>query len=66
MLLFHGAMDRNVGIQRSRVMESRLKAAGAKCTLVTWEELHHHLEDSSARAQMLGQSDAFLRQVFGM
>jgi dipeptidyl aminopeptidase/acylaminoacyl peptidase len=66
VLLFHGAMDRNVGIQQSRLMESRLKAAGAKCTLVTWEELDHHLEDSNARAQMLNQSDTFLRQTFGM
>ena len=66
VLLFHGAMDRNVGIQQSRLMDSRLKTAGAKCTLVTWEELDHHLEDSSARAQMLNQSDTFLRQAFGM
>jgi hypothetical protein len=47
-------------------MDARLKAAGGKCTLVTWEELDHHLEDSSAGAQLLGQSDAFLRQAFGM
>ena len=66
VLLFHGALDGNVGIQESRLMESRLKAAGAKCTLVTWEELDHYLDDSGARTQMLTQSDAFLRQAFGM
>jgi dipeptidyl aminopeptidase/acylaminoacyl peptidase len=66
VLLFHGGLDRNVGIQQSRLMEERLKAAGAKCTLVTWDDLDHYLENSSARAQLLSQSDAFLRASFGM
>jgi dipeptidyl aminopeptidase/acylaminoacyl peptidase len=66
VLLFHGAMDRNVGILQSKQMAARLSAAGAKCELVTWDNLDHQLDDSEARAQMLRKSDAFLRQAMGM
>jgi len=47
-------------------MAARLTAAGTRCELVTWDNLDHYLEDSSARAQMLRKSDAFLRQAMGM
>jgi dipeptidyl aminopeptidase/acylaminoacyl peptidase len=66
VLLFHGAHDANVSIEQSKRMAARLKAAGAKCEIVTWDELDHHLEDSDARAQMLRKSDEFLRQALGM
>jgi len=64
VLLFHAAMDDNVGIQQSRIMDQRLRAAGGKCTLVTWEELDHQLDDSAARARLLDQSDRFLQAAF--
>jgi acetyl esterase/lipase len=66
VLLFHGTMDRNVNIEQSQRMESALKSAGARVTLVTFDGLDHQLEDSAARAQMLGRSDKFLRDAFGM
>jgi len=66
VLLFHGAFDRNVSIEQSKRMAARLTAAGAKCELVTWPDLDHQLEDSSARAQMLRKSDEFLRKELGM
>jgi dipeptidyl aminopeptidase/acylaminoacyl peptidase len=66
VLLFHGGRDANVSIEQSKRMAAHLKAAGAKCELVTWDELDHQLEDSSARAQMLRKSDQFLRQALGM
>ena len=59
-------MDRNVLLEQSQHMESALKSAGAKVTLVTFDGLDHGLEDSAARAQMLRQSEKFLREVFGM
>jgi dipeptidyl aminopeptidase/acylaminoacyl peptidase len=65
VLLFHGGMDATVDIEQSRRMAERLKAAGGRCELVTWDELDHQLEDSAARTQMLGRSDAFLREAFG-
>lgn len=66
VLMFHGAMDRNVSIDESRHMAARLKAAGARVELVTWGNLDHYLEDADARTQMLRKSEAFLRQAFGM
>jgi acetyl esterase/lipase len=66
VLLFHGAFDRNVSIEQSRRMAARLTAAGTRCELITWPDLDHHLEDSSARAKMLQKSDEFLRKELGM
>jgi dipeptidyl aminopeptidase/acylaminoacyl peptidase len=66
VLLFHGGMDRNVNIGQSKRMAAGLTAAGVKNELVTWDELDHQLDDSTARTQMLRQSDAFLRRAFGM
>jgi acetyl esterase/lipase len=57
------ALYTNVGVDQSRRMAQRLKAAGASCELVTWENLDHYLDDSAARTQMLSKSDAFLRQA---
>jgi hypothetical protein len=47
-------------------MAERLKAAGGRCELVTWDDLDHYLDDSGARTLMLRRSEAFLRQGFGM
>lgn len=66
VLLFHGAMDRNVSISQSKEMASNLAAAGVHYDLVTWPDLDHYLEDSAAREDMLRKSDAFLRQAMGI
>ena len=66
VLLFHGDLDRNVGIAESRVMASRLRDAGGKVELVEFKQLDHQLDDSEARAQLLEKSDTFLRQALGM
>jgi dipeptidyl aminopeptidase/acylaminoacyl peptidase len=66
VLLFHGGLDRNVGIGQSKRMAARLESAGVRHELVTWEDLDHYLEDSAARAEMLRKSDAFLRQAMGL
>jgi len=66
VLIFHGTADRNVSVEESRSMAAALKAAGAKCDLVTFDDHDHQLEDSGVRADMLRQSDAFLRRSFGM
>ncbi|MEA3011163.1 MAG: hypothetical protein QOJ91_2855 [Sphingomonadales bacterium] len=63
VLLFHGDMDLNVGINQSRMMQDRLKAAGAQSDLIVYAGLDHQLEDSLARADMLKRSDAFLRKA---
>ena len=66
VLLFHGTFDRNVSVEESRRMAAALKAAGAQCDLVIYEDDDHSLEDSDVRADMLRKSDAFLRHAFGM
>ena len=65
VLLFHGTMDANVNPEQSQRMESALKSAGGKVTLVTFDGLDHQLDDSAARAQLLSKSDAFLHEAFG-
>jgi dipeptidyl aminopeptidase/acylaminoacyl peptidase len=64
VLLFHGGLDRNVSVRQSKRMAERLRAVGANCELVTWDELDHYLDDSSARTQMLSKSEAFLKHAF--
>jgi dipeptidyl aminopeptidase/acylaminoacyl peptidase len=66
VLLFHGDMDLNVGINQSRMMQDRLKAAGAQSELIVYDGLDHQLEDSLARADMLRRSDAFLRKALNI
>ena len=65
VLLFHGALDRNVRITESNLMAARLESARVKHELVTWDDLDHYLEDSNARITLLRKSDAFLRQAIG-
>lgn len=65
VLLFHGALDRNVPIAQSEQMAKSLEKAGVPHELVTWDDLDHSLEDSSARTEMLRKSDEFLRHAFG-
>jgi dipeptidyl aminopeptidase/acylaminoacyl peptidase len=61
VLLFHGSDDRNVEYGQSRLMEERLKAAGAKAELVRYDGLDHYLDDSIARADMLTRLRDFLK-----
>jgi dienelactone hydrolase len=66
VLMFHGSIDRNVGIRQSRLMDERLRAAGRQSELVIFPELDHQLDDASARARMLRRSDEFLRQALSI
>ncbi len=61
VLMFHGNMDLNVGVQQSRRMDARLRSAGKASELVVYEGLEHSLVDSSVRAQMLDRIAGFLR-----
>jgi dipeptidyl aminopeptidase/acylaminoacyl peptidase len=62
VLMFHGDIDINVGIRESRAMDAALHRAGKQSRLVVYPGLDHQLEDNKARADMLAQSDAFLRK----
>ena len=61
VLLFHGDMDLNVGIRQSRIMQDRLKDAGANSELIVYPGLDHQLDDAAARSDLLRRSDAFLK-----
>ena len=63
VLMFHGTFDLNVEIRHARLMRDRLVDAGRSVELVEFANLDHSLVDSSVRAQLLRQSDAFLRRT---
>lgn len=65
VMMFHGDMDLNVGVQHSRKMDAKLRSAGKASELVVYEGLEHSLIDSNVRAQMLDKIDAFLRIHLG-
>ena len=66
VLMFHGTLDRNVGVRQARLMRDRLRDAGRQVELVEFDGLDHQLEDSAARTRMLRRSDAFLRSALGI
>ena len=63
VLIFHGDRDRNVGVEESRAMAKRLKAAGKQVDYVEFHNLDHYLDDGTVRADMLAQADAFLKKA---
>jgi dipeptidyl aminopeptidase/acylaminoacyl peptidase len=66
VLFFHGTNDINVSVEESKRMDSTLKSLGANSQLVVFEDHDHQLDDSAVRADMLRQSDVFLRHSLGM
>ena len=60
--MFHGTQDRNVSVDQSKLMDSRLKAAGKSSELVIYDGLDHQLPDDGARADMLTKSAHFLAE----
>jgi dipeptidyl aminopeptidase/acylaminoacyl peptidase len=65
VLLFHGELDRAVGVQQSRRMHAALRAAGKPSELVAYPDLEHDLADSTVRADLLRRSERFLAAVMG-
>ena len=65
MLLVHGDLDINVGIDHSVKMESALTAGGKTATLLRYKGLDHQLEDSVARTEMLTRIGELLERTIG-
>lgn len=61
VLLFHGALDRSVGVHQSEFMADQLRESGNPAELVLYKKLDHYLEDSSVRAELLQKSSTFLK-----
>jgi len=66
VLLFHGDADLNVDVSHSRRMDRELRQAGRSSRLVVYPGLAHDLNDSAARADLLRQSEQFLRASLKM
>ena len=66
VMLFHGELDANVRVVESKLMADKLQGAGKRVELTLYPKLDHQLDDSAARADMLGKSDAFLRSSLGI
>jgi dipeptidyl aminopeptidase/acylaminoacyl peptidase len=64
VLLVHGTLDFNVGIEESRAMARKLNALGGNVELLEFDGLDHQLEDSAARAEMLRRADQVLSKAF--
>jgi dipeptidyl aminopeptidase/acylaminoacyl peptidase len=65
VLLVHGDLDANVGIEHSRKMASALTAAGKSVEFLSYKGLDHQLEDSNARIEMLTRMGALLDRTIG-
>lgn len=63
VLMFHGDEDDNVDVAQSKLMLSRLKAAGAQADLVVYPGLDHQLNEDKARTEMLDRADQFIREA---
>ena len=61
VLMFHGDLDINVGVQQSQKMNEKLRDLDKKSELVVFKGLAHGLEDSKVRTEMLEKIDAFLK-----
>jgi len=62
VLLMHGDDDRTVPVKQSRLMVSRLKAAGKTYRYVEQPGGDHHLSSEADRVQFLKELEAFLKQ----
>jgi dipeptidyl aminopeptidase/acylaminoacyl peptidase len=65
VLLVHGDLDANVGIEHSVKMQSALSSLGKPVTLLRYKGLDHQLEDSDARVEMLTKIGELLERTIG-
>lgn len=65
VMLVHGTIDQNVGVQQSRLMKERLEEAGKRVSYLEFDDLDHQLDSSVARERMLVDIDAFLTKALG-
>ncbi|WP_205478674.1 alpha/beta hydrolase family protein [Sphingomonas arenae] len=65
VLLVHGDMDANVGVQHSVRMADALQKNGVRTEFLRYKDLDHQLDDSSARIEMLMRIGEFLEKAIG-
>ena len=65
VLLVHGDLDINVGVEHSTKMAKALQDLGKPVEFLRYKHLDHGLEDSEARTQMLSQLGGQLEKALG-
>jgi dipeptidyl aminopeptidase/acylaminoacyl peptidase len=65
VLLVHGDMDQNVGVQESVEMAEALRETGTPVQLLRYKDLDHQLDDSDARREMLAGIGTLLEKAIG-
>lgn len=65
VLLVHGDIDANVGIEHSQKMAGALQAAGKRVEFLSYKGLDHQLDDSTARIEMLTKMGQALDKAIG-
>lgn len=65
VVLAHGDMDQNVGVEESVKMEAALKENGIPVQFLRYKELDHQLDDSGARREMLMSIGTLLQKTIG-
>lgn len=65
VLLAHGDLDINVGVNHSARMEKALSSAGTPVQFLRYKGLDHQLDDSAARTEMLTAIGGLLEQSIG-
>ena len=65
VLLIHGDLDTNVGIEHSEKMAAALSKEGKTVEFVRYKGLDHYLSDGAVRAQLLSKIAALLGTTIG-
>jgi dipeptidyl aminopeptidase/acylaminoacyl peptidase len=65
VLIAHGDLDVNVGIEQSQKMDSALRSSGKSSELLLFKGLDHQLDDSEARVLILAKMGALLDRTIG-
>lgn len=65
VLLAHGDLDSNVGVNQSAKMADALRAANSPVEFLRYPNLDHQLDDSNARVEMLTKIGELLDRTIG-
>ena len=65
VLLVHGDLDSNVGVDHSVRMAGALRSAGKPVEFLSYKGLDHYLDDSNARIEMLTRMGETLDKAIG-
>lgn len=65
VMLVHGTIDQNVGVDQSRLMKRRLEENGKYVSYIEFEARDHYMDDEWSRTKMLTEIAGFLARTVG-